>query len=207
VTTRLTGAIAVAAAFIAVHAALGVSPLWPISSWYWLAIAAVVVGGLPMPWWLRAIAWIGVAALTAWLVVPPGLFEDEAWEGRQLPCYAAVAGSVLVLGLLPARAPLVWVLSALIGGGVLFWAGIASFALLALALAAALKAVALVSRSAAVGAIAVAAVLHPALMAAGCFNHFSDVPTWLFAVVGLLPLLVLVRREPSVVRVAPTLRN
>ena len=194
VSPRLLGAAAVAGGFVAAFFALGFAEHRPQEGWPWLAITAALAGGLPMPVAARFVAWVGVAAFVCYRVIPPGLFESEDWGPWRVQCYAAIAGGVFFLGVVSSLAKrltvFVWAIVVASGAGVLFWADIATFAQMAGALAAGLGAVAIVDRggTAATGAIAVAAVLHPALLAAGCFNHFSDVPTWVFAVAGLVPL-------------------
>jgi hypothetical protein len=192
----MRGAVAVGVAFLAVQFAFGVS-----GPWLWLTIPAVIVAGASMPPWTRLILWAAQAALTAALVIPPALFEDEAWHGLRLPCYLAVTCGVLASGLWLRPFPLLWALASAIGAVLLYRAGIASYALLAAALAVSLFAAGLLSRdqSNVRGAVAVTAALHPALMAAGCFNHFSDVPTWVFVVVALAPTVAFTfrAREPG----------
>jgi hypothetical protein len=192
---RLLGSIAVAGGFVAAFYALGFAEHRPQEGWVWLALAGALVGGLPLPAPVRVVAWAGVAAFVCYRVIPMGLFDSEDWGPWRVRCYAVVAGCVLILGVM---APLarrvtvfVWALAVAGGAGVLFWADIATFAQMAGALAATLAAVAIVDRTgkAAAGAVGVAAVLHPALLAAGCFNHFSDVQTWVFAVAALAPAL------------------
>ena len=182
---------AVAGGFVAAFYALGLAPLRWQEGWPWLALAAALVGGFSVPTPVSVVAWIGVAARVAWRVVPPSLFNDEAWQGTRVPCYAAVAGSVLLLGLTPTPARRLaafgWALAAAGGAILLHSAGNALFAEMTAALAAILVVVGLIARNAD-GAIAVAAVLHPAILAAGCFNNYSDVPTWAFAAIALAPL-------------------
>jgi hypothetical protein len=191
---RFLGATAIASGFVAAFFALGFAEHRPQEGWPWLALAAALVGGLPMPIVVRALAYVGVAAFVSYRVIPPRLFDSEEWGPWRVHYYAAIAGSVFVLGVMSPLARRVtlfaWAFLVAGGAGVLFWADIATFAQMAGALAAALGAVAIVDRNGktAAGAIAVAAVLHPALLAAGCFNHFSDVPTWVFAVAGIAPL-------------------
>jgi hypothetical protein len=204
---RLLGSIAVAGGFLAAFYALGFAAHRPQEGWPWLALAAVLVGGLPMPAAVRIVMWAAVAAFVCYRVIPPGLFESEEWEPWRVHSYTAIVGSVVLLGVMSPLARrltvFAWAFVVAGGAGVLFWADIATFAQMAGALAATLAAVAIVDRTgkAAVGAVAVAAVLYPALLAAGCFNHFSDVPTWVFAIAALAPLAALLfRRAASVAR-------
>jgi len=44
-----------------------------------LALAALLVGGLPMPAVARIFGWVAVAAFVCYRVVPPRLFESEEW--------------------------------------------------------------------------------------------------------------------------------
>jgi hypothetical protein len=203
---RPRGAVAVAGGFVAAFFALGFQELRSNEGWPWLALAAAVIGAMSVPWIPRVVLWIGLAAFVARQVIPAGLFEDEDWQPLRIHCYAAVVGGVAALGLIATTARrigvLVWALLVGGGAGVLFWSGNGLFAQMAVALAAALAAVGLIGRGRLVasGATAVAAGLHPALLAAGCFNNFSDVPTWAFAVVGLAPIIVVPFRRVRILQ-------
>jgi hypothetical protein len=195
---RLLGAAAVAGWFVGAFYARGLAPLRPHEHWPLLAIFAAAVGGLPLPFLVRIIPIGGLAAFAKNSVVPPGLLNAEDWEPWRVHFYAS--GLFFCLLALqfhslytrrPRALACLYVFTAIGGAGLLFWSGNALFAEMAGALAVAIFVVRLIGRSefASCGAVAVAAVLHPALLAAGCFNNFSDVPTWTFAVVALVPLV------------------
>src|SRR5262245_19884057 len=123
---RWLGAAALAGGFFAGYVGLGWAPLRPAEPWHWLpwlALLAGVAGALPLPGVLRAVLWLGVAALAAWLLFVPG----EDWEALRQRCYLAVGGGVLALGLLIPMArrqpgpglPLLLALAALAGAVVL----------------------------------------------------------------------------------------
>jgi hypothetical protein len=206
--------VALAGGFLAGAAALGLITQRPGLAG--LALAAVAVTAAPVPGPARAALWLGVAALTAWRVVPPALLVDEEWKPLRERCYAAVAGGVVALGLLGPLArrrpgPLVALLVALATGGgafVLERSGNALFAHLAGVLAATLFAAALAAglapgRPVVHGALPVAAALLPALMAEGCFNNFSDVPTWAFVLPGAAPLGLFIAEAPGLRSLPP----
>jgi hypothetical protein len=196
---RALGAVALASGFLAGAAALGL--VKPRLEFAGLALAAVIATAAPFPGAARAILWLGVAALAAWWVVPPGLFADDEWKPLREWCYGAVGGGVLALGTLGPLAhrrpgPLVPLLTALAAGGgafVLERSGNALFAHLAGVSAAALLGVAVAAglargRAVAHGALPVAAALLPALMAEGCFHNFSDVPKASFILAAAAPV-------------------
>src|SRR5207245_1818412 len=54
---RQLGAAAVAGGFVAAFFALGFAEHRPQESWPWLALAAALVGGLPLPAVIRIMAW------------------------------------------------------------------------------------------------------------------------------------------------------
>jgi hypothetical protein len=139
-----------------------------------LAGAIAVAGGF-------VAAWIGLEIRVPW----PWLIGA-----------AVLVGGIFGPGLVAPRTPLVWALAAVGGAGLLYTAGIASWAQLTGALAVTLAMVAVLARdpAAAVGAVVVAAVVHTGLMAAGCFRHSSDMPWWAFVAVAVLPLVTTGRR-------------
>jgi hypothetical protein len=200
---RAFGALAAAAGFAVGHAGLNYSPLHVDLPWHWswLALAAAAVGGSALPGWMRAALWPGVAALTAWWLVPPTLFDDAEWKPWRAQCYGAIAGSVLVLGALAPvvrrrPGPLVPLLLAVTAVGsavVLIQSGNAKLAQLAGALTAALGSIMVLAalvpdRPVAAGAVPVVAVLLPGLLAAGKFYSFSDVPLTSYILVAAAPL-------------------
>jgi len=197
---RPLGALAVAAGVLAAYFALGLGPVRPEAAWHWLpwlAVAGAVAGGAPLPAAVRVVPWLGVAALAAWLLVPDTLFASEEWQDWRPRVYAVIAGGVAILGLampLARRAGrvglLLWAAAAAVGAVVLFAANNALLAQFAGALAAALAGAAITrDPDAAAGAVAVAAALHPALLAVGWLNNFNDeLPAWALAVAALAPL-------------------
>jgi hypothetical protein len=199
---RLLGAAITAGGFVGVFFGLGLSKVLPHEGWPWLALAGAVAASCPGPAVVRVVLWTAAAAVTAWRVVPLGLFDDEVWQPYRILCYACPAAIVLTVGLisplLRRRDLFPWALVAVLGACVVWGAGIASFAFLAVALAASLVVVGLVDWGgrAASGAAGVAAVLHPALLAAGAFNNFGDVPLWKFAAVALAPVLLPILARP-----------
>jgi hypothetical protein len=213
-TVRRLGALATAAGFVAGCFALGLVPLRPgPEAWHWLpwlALVAAAVTGAPLPGLLRAVLWLGVAALAAWWLVPATLFEDKEWAPLRERCYLAVAGGVLALGLLVPLArrrpgplvPLLWALAVGAGAFVLERSANAKLAQLAGALAAALGAVTLAAvlapwRPVAHGAVAVAAALLPGFMAEGKFYTFGEVPLTSFVLAAVAPLGLLVAELPG----------
>jgi hypothetical protein len=194
---RLLGAATVAGGFVAVFYWLKA----PVTvGWPWLALAAAVVACRPWPKFVGVILWTAIAAVTAWRVIPPGLIHDDDWRLYVILGYPAIAGIILLLGL--AVAPETrrqdvfgWALAAMFGATKIWDAGMLSYALLGVALAAVLTFVGAIDRRAraVVGAASVAAVLHPALLAAGAFNNQGVVATWWFAVIAVAPVITLVR--------------
>jgi hypothetical protein len=207
---QLAGAAAVAGGFIAGFLLLGLAPLRPQEHWPWLALFAAIVGAVPVRGVLTTILRMGLAVVVAQvasrLVTPAGLARSTDWEPWRVECYSILT-FVVVLAL-QLNVPFAWrrprtllwlqVIAAIAGAGILFWSGNALFAELAAVLATMLAVVGVIDRGgiAAGGAAGVGAVLHPALLAAGVFNNFSDVPAALFAAVALFPLIPLPSANP-----------
>jgi hypothetical protein len=215
---RAFGALAAAVGFAVGHAGLNYSSVHLDQPWHWswLALAAAAVGGSPLPGWLRAVLWPGVAALAAWWLVPPTLFDDAEWKPWRVHCYAAVAGSVLVLGALAPLVrrrpgplvPLLLAVTAMGAAVVLAQSGNAKLAQLAGVLTATLGAVMVLAalvpdRPIAAGAMPVVAVLLPGLMATGRFYSFSDVPLTSYILAAAAPLGLAVPELPGLRTLPP----
>jgi hypothetical protein len=209
---RALGACAAAGGFLAGYAALGEYH----DPWHWLpwlGLAAAVVTAVPLPAPARAVLFAGVAALAAWLLLPP---VDENGQPWPWAVRLALPAGALALGLLAPLVrrrpgplvPALWALTAAAGAGVLERADLAKLAELTGVLAAALAGVALVAwrapgRPVAHGAVPVAAVLLPGLMAEGRFQTFSAVPAASFALAAAAPLGLAVAELPGLRALPP----
>ncbi len=151
------------------------------------------------------------ANMTAWrcgvggLVALTTLSSVVALRGGDARAGGTTTGAARWGGLAPGA---LWVMNVGAAAVLLLMAGHATLAQLAGGLAATLTAAVFVSMllrgtSAMVGLAPVASVGLLGLLASGWFNNYSDVPFDAFVIVGVTPLVILLRRWPALSRRPP----